>query len=210
MMSSPSNPLTTIVKYEDTFGGRDGLVDYLGYASVGPEVAKALALLENPDASKLSFNTILRKSGCTPAMFNAALRDATVAKGHALALQRMMEKLPDAMGDMVEAAITTTRPCDCTQTPKGTVPALSTCPDCQGRGQVTYRPNAERHRLVAEVTGLIKKGPAVSVTNTTQVANGFGAGAFDKLIKGTDAAMSELRPVTATDAEIIEDTNARS
>ncbi len=209
-----SNPLTAIVKYEDIYGGREGLVDYLGYASgVAPEVAKALALLENPDAAKLNFNTILRKAGCTQSMFNAALRDATLAKGHALALMRMMEKLPDAMGDMLDAAITATRPCDCTQGANGKIPAVATCPECRGRGVVTYRPEAERHRLVAEVTGLIKKGPSVAIqnNNTNQLPNGFGAGSFDRLVKGTDAAMNELRPaITEVIEAEAEESNARS
>lgn len=205
-----TNPLTSIVKYEDIYGGREGLVDYLSYAgNISPEVSKALALLENPDAAKMNFNVILKKVGCTPAMFNAALRDATLAKGHALALMRMMEKLPDAVGDMVDAAITVTRPCDCTKGANGAVAALATCADCKGRGIITYRPDAERHRLVAEVSGLIKKGPTVAIqNNNNQLPNGFGAGSFDRLVKGTDAAMSELRPTVPEiiDATTVEET----
>lgn len=186
---------------------RAAVVEQLAFApTVAPEVAKALALLENPDAANLSFSNILKKVGCTNAMFTAALRDAKIAQRHAETLEKMWDKMPDAMGDMVNAAISRDEPCICTRTIDGKIiPPSAACKDCQGRGLIRYRADAERHRLVAEATGILKKGPAVSVT-TQIAAPTFGIGGFDKMVKATDAAMEKLLMPTTDppiDAEVI-------
>jgi len=187
-----NRPAAVMGRFERSVGGRERVSEVLSYtAEALPERLQRVAmLLEDPSAASLSLHNILATCGVSHAQWMTAWRKATVAEAQARAGLALAERMEAAAHDMADAAITHTRPCDCTVSASGPVPALAGCPTCQGRGVVTHRPDVADRRLFAEVTGLVKKGPAVAVQTNVTVPTGHSS--FDALVKATDAVMDGL------------------
>lgn len=192
--------------HEEASGGREAVAETLAYAPPTEGLAKVQMLLEDPAATNMSLKAILKSAGVSMSEYLEAMRKGAVARGHARASMVLAEKLPAVAADMAAQAVTRTEACDCTKTLGGAIAMpLASCEACGGRGVVTIRPEVERHQLMAEVAGLLKKGPqtVVQQNNTTPMAV-MGAGFFDRLVKATDGMASPVVEATVVESK---DTN---
>lgn len=200
--------MSNLVRFEEGAGGRDAVRETLEYVEPTEGLAKVLTLLEDPAAAGMTLASILRISKVPMSEYLEAMRKGSVARGHARATMVLADKLPAVAADMAAQAVTRTEACDCTKTLGGGIAMpLASCKQCEGRGVVTRRPDVERHQLMAEVSGLLKKGPQTVVTQTTTTPMAvLGPGFFDRMVRATDSVV-EVRPVTAAlpvDATVVE------
>lgn len=210
--------------FEQALGGRGELLATLSLDS-SPEIKELLALLLDPEYDTKSLGFLANAVGISLTDLLRAFRNGVLAKAHILSSQRIAEKLPEVVADVMKRAAPYEEPCDaCDATGLMTVkptkkvqnpdPAQISCTICRGKGNVIRLPELDRQRLALEIGELIKSpkgGPTVLQqfnlgNNAAPSAGDPQAGALEKMqqavtdiLYGSRGSVIDLVPLPAED-----------
>lgn len=177
------NKHSALEQFEETHGGRDVVAQTLELVPLDRKQQHFLNLLTDPRRKEDSIHTIAKDSGLKAHEIIDLFRSATFARGHALALTKMAEALPDVAEDIAAKSVDAKIECpSCFGA--GEINNVQ-CPQCFGKGAVMRFSDIDRQKILLEATGINKKGPGVAVQVNTQI-NNQPPNFFSRFVKQSD------------------------
>lgn len=176
-----TNPLDT---YEKLYGGRQSIIDDLSLMALDKKQQHLLYLLCHPTYIEVPLSTIVKAAGLTASGVMDLFADAAKHRSQALGMGALAKSVPSIVGDIIAKSVDEKVECpECF----GFNPEGAPCPKCNGKGVILRTSDLDRQKLVLEMTGLLKKGPATAVQINQNIGNTVQSGTFfSKFVKDTD------------------------
>lgn len=206
---------------ETELGGRAQMVAVLASADLNQDEGKILGLLADPLNDGLSLAKVCLGGGLKMTRLLKLFQAAALAKGQTAAISRIAGKLPDVAASVMEDAVGGKRMCEeckgygVVKKPTKEDPgAEGECPECRGRCEVYFHPEANVRELALRIGGLLEKGGggAKILINNQQVNTGSAAdsASYDRLMAQLDTALygagrdRQQPPADVVDGEVLE------
>lgn len=219
ILDTAAEPINAL---EKALGGRKNLVQSLAIEAT-PEMRNLVEMLVDPrfDGRSLGWLAAKVQIGLTDLL--RAYRSGVLATAHIIATQRVADKLPAVVEDVMKRAVPYEEDCaGCDATGQMTVrptkkvpipdPAQVPCTICRGKGKVLRLPELDRQRLALELGELIKGNRAptfmqqINLPAAGQNAGDASAGSLERMQQAVTNLLYRQPPVI--DAEPIEPTTS--
>ena len=198
-------------------GDRAHLTELILLANeASPDRQNLLNVLADPHAKKQSLTTVLARAKVAPNTFFLLLNEARLCEARAITTRQIAEAMPILVEDAMEKGAPHQRIClDChgKKTCQSLVPskepgeegrlivATNPCTGCGGTGLVRTEATSDDRRTALEVSGLLKKGGGITITQTQQTGIALPPpDSLADLIAATDRVLQPLRTLSVIEA----------
>lgn len=183
------NAQAELSRLEQEFGGRQHLVQALTFAKQTKDVRYLLGLIADPEHNSRSLADICRMGRILPGELVAALASGTELRSQLLAKQKIAQRIPTVVGEVMQKAAEYEDDCtDCMGTGAITAdpsdaepnPSPQKCGVCKGTGRLMYPADGKCRDLALEMAGLVGGGGNTSVSvSVNQQAGVFVGGSYE-------------------------------